>query len=499
MGTTGVERVWINRVNHFAPARNLKFETEIAPESAETQMFNIADDSESACTDEWAFDEFEQFEQQQSKHFLPPPFGSERLWKTKVIQESVIDNSRAWKTKDADKSRVNGAAHRAEDRVFAEAQSHRAEHVAAAPRSEEQERGRAEAEEGSDGQHEWTPARDLEDAGDEARTSSDFHDDEGRSDAVDPRRITRSEQRELQDWQVQGGEEHLFNDGHSPGRPAIHEMGSRTGEARTSFVGAAEDDRHNLLRRTGSEVSRKDDGRGCCRREEPGEEAATAEDEANKGYGECGLKELGLSVFTADSGECDDPRRRGGGQERLGDQRLSARAEEEGRAHSGVELGIISGHQLDGVGREEENAARTPQGLIAEKQERQEKKAQRAKEVAQRAKESWEPILHAREAPNISWDVASTVAVSGRISKLEKADISRLMNLAAAATEATKPDTCTTAEEKDRLNFGIIEFCCESDSMLGKVSQQMGIDILRVDKRLDCMDLDTFELCCAFI
>ena len=96
MGTTGVERVWINRVNHFAPARNLKFETEIAPESAETQMFNIADDSESVCTDKWTFDEFEQFEQQQSendfhnrcairKHFLPhvlPPSGSERLWKT---------------------------------------------------------------------------------------------------------------------------------------------------------------------------------------------------------------------------------------------------------------------------------------------------------------------------------------------------------------------------------------------------------------------------------
>ena len=49
------------------------------------------------------------------------------------------------------------------------------------------------------------------------------------------------------------------------------------------------------------------------------------------------------------------------------------------------------------------------------------------------------------------------------------------------------------------MRFGIIEFCCDEDSEIGKVGREYGVDVLRIDEKLDCMSEETIKMCMTFV
>jgi hypothetical protein len=97
--------------------------------------------------------------------------------------------------------------------------------------------------------------------------------------------------------------------------------------------------------------------------------------------------------------------------------------------------------------------------------------------------------------PSLPFEVASVVTLSKNdIVELEAETLRTLLTFAAEATRNTEKK-----ELAKPVNFGIIEFGCDSDSAIGQVCEILGIDCMRIDEEADFMRDDTMKLCFQFV
>ena len=101
------------------------------------------------------------------------------------------------------------------------------------------------------------------------------------------------------------------------------------------------------------------------------------------------------------------------------------------------------------------------------------------------------------DVPAIAWTEAGRIFLSDNSNSrtLMPEDIHRLFHL--AATLKTKVPKLSSDMQK--CDFGIIEFCCDEESEIGRVGRAANIDVLRITKNLDCMNQSTMHACKEFV
>ena len=108
-----------------------------------------------------------------------------------------------------------------------------------------------------------------------------------------------------------------------------------------------------------------------------------------------------------------------------------------------------------------------------------------------------ELLFDCTDVPAIAWADAGRIFLSesSNAKTLMPEDMHRLFHLAANL----KSKVPKQRSEVQKCNFGIIEFCCDEESEIGKVGRSANIDVLRITKSLDCMNQSTMHACMEFV
>ena len=101
-------------------------------------------------------------------------------------------------------------------------------------------------------------------------------------------------------------------------------------------------------------------------------------------------------------------------------------------------------------------------------------------------------------APNSLWQKAQKVSVQNSNNKsFSRDEFCRLLSLAVVATtEQPETDVCAVKQKK---TFGIVEFCCDADSEIGKQCDRLNIPVLRITKDDPCQEPATIHKCLDFL
>ena len=104
------------------------------------------------------------------------------------------------------------------------------------------------------------------------------------------------------------------------------------------------------------------------------------------------------------------------------------------------------------------------------------------------------------QEPAFGWEEVSKVYLcdSNHHSTLDPEQLDLLFNQAFSSYSKTA-NTDEPDEPTQTFRFGLIEFCCDASSEVGKECERLGIDVLRVDKDLNALDAETGVICLKFI
>ena len=104
------------------------------------------------------------------------------------------------------------------------------------------------------------------------------------------------------------------------------------------------------------------------------------------------------------------------------------------------------------------------------------------------------------QEPAFGWEEVSKVYLcdSNHHSTLDPEQLDLLFNQAFSSYSKTA-NTDEPEESTQTFRFGLIEFCCDASSEVGKECERLGIDVLRVDKDLNALDAETGVTCLKFI
>ena len=286
---------------------------------------------------------------------------------------------------------------------------------------------------------------------------------------------------DLQHRKVQGHGDEVHHGQCGEGRPRVYGMGHEA-EVLTPPVEPASDVGLLVLHGRSDEAAgaaRADSERGMGG-DPKAEVSATAEEAAGKGVPDPhgGIRGRDLRLCPEAEDRTPSGSKDGGGFRRseLSYELDGARREEEG-IHKGAPLKSKS---------EERSKA------VKEKLLRLEVKNQRFLET-----------ISSIEPPTVEWSEARHVRADCSVNNtLEPREFQNLLLLAATATpnlRKTVENLTDKPNKRKPMHFAMIEFCCEEDSEIGNICDEMNIPCLRITKLNPGTHPETIQLCLDFI
>ena len=504
-----------------------------------TQHFDLTmeDEGEPETTDDFDIDECYEFNN--------PALATGRLWSNKKVstlsrvwtrkaETKESATGRVWTKKKKpgesipsdDQGTVDEGAQRARSDVFADFDSTRVADPASTSKRSDRER---ECHDSEVRPYVGTSVVEVVDSGIcSFEVGSCGHGpDPGQFDANDPRGSGFGAAAELPTRQVQ---EHDGDVRHCVGRQPVLQVGNDGTGARTPGTEQASSDGNDLLqgsvegqhgRSSGPEEAdqegdqerdatgigtihpeRGDAVVGTIEARAEDRESGTGGGRANSVHepqtgavgsdGAFGTRGKAIQESSADGHQDPDPQRGRGGD--VGERQQLVPNQHGGTGRS--ETPVRTSQEISQVSAASETGATTgSKGSTSEPSFEKPKDSQSLEK--ERMNRMYRKMFFTVQQPSVEWIDATKVSLPAETDKL---NAEKLLELFVFATEVERQEKSGGSKPRKKgCKFGIIEWFCDKESMIGRVCQQLGIDILRIDEQTDAMSDKAMQLCLDFI